>query len=165
MMFGMLAASDRVAVLARMKEIGADPRVTTIISGVSIINDGCAFVSFSRFSRQGPFRWEVEKFVATLSLCFLRGFVLMLKLCLKEVPVVVTVIITVFFCGFHTDTLVDISRFLSLIPLSSVSQLCSSTFLPKWSTCFRQTSRFFGPALQFGSRPRRTLRWPVGEGS
>jgi len=50
MMFGaMLAASDPVAVLAGMKELGADPRLITIISLESIMNDGCAVVLFMPF--------------------------------------------------------------------------------------------------------------------
>ena len=42
MMFvAMLAASDPVAMLAGMKELGADPRQITIISAVSNMKTGC----------------------------------------------------------------------------------------------------------------------------
>ena len=40
----MLAASNPVAVLARARELGADPRLITIISRESIKNDGCTVV-------------------------------------------------------------------------------------------------------------------------
>ena len=142
MMFGaMLAASDPVAVLAGMKELGADPRLTTIISGESIMNDGCAVVLFTLFygvALEGKAftAWEVVKFTgvqtvgaATLGLCFLFGGLLVLKLCRKETPVVVTVVITVPFFCFYTATIVGTSGILSLVPLSLGMRLFSRNFL------------------------------------
>ena len=40
----MFAASNPVAVLAGMKELGANPSLITIISLESILNNGCAVV-------------------------------------------------------------------------------------------------------------------------
>jgi len=49
MFWAMLATSDPVAVLAGMKELGADPRLITIISAESNVNDGCAVVLATPF--------------------------------------------------------------------------------------------------------------------
>eukprot|EP00931_Biecheleriopsis_adriatica_P007107 TRINITY_DN108421_c0_g1_i1.p1 TRINITY_DN108421_c0_g1~~TRINITY_DN108421_c0_g1_i1.p1 ORF type:complete len:715 (-),score=130.41 TRINITY_DN108421_c0_g1_i1:20-1843(-) len=142
MMFGaMLAASDPVAVLAGMKQLGADPRLTTIISGESIMNDGCAVVLFTlfygvAFEAKSFSARAVVKFTAmqtlgamALGLCFLFGAFLVLKLCRKEMSVVLTIIITVPFMCFYAATLVDTSGILSLIPLSLGLRLFSRNFL------------------------------------
>jgi len=142
MMFGaMLAASDPVAVLAGMKELGADPRLTTIISGESIMNDGCALVLFTlfygaAFEAKSFTLGAVVKFTAVqtvgavgLGLCFLLGALLVLKLCRKEMSVVLTIIITVPFMCFYSATLIDTSGILALIPLSLGLSLFSRNFI------------------------------------
>jgi NhaP-type Na+/H+ or K+/H+ antiporter len=142
MMFGaMLAASDPVAVLAGMKELGADPRLTTIISGESIMNDGCAVVLFTlfygaafegkTFTALGVAKFTVVQTfgAATLGLCFLLGGLLVLKLCRREMPVVVTTVITIPFFCFYTATIVGTSGILSLVPLSLGMRLFSRNFL------------------------------------
>jgi len=142
MMFGaMLAASDPVAVLAGMKELGADPRLTTIISGESIMNDGCAVVLFTlfygaAFEAKVFTAGAVVKFTAVqtvgavaLGLCFLLAAFLVLKLCRKEMSVVLTIIIAVPFMCFYSATLIDTSGILALIPLSLGLRLFSRNFL------------------------------------
>ena len=37
----MLSASDPVAILVWLKELGANPRLLTIVSAESIMDDGC----------------------------------------------------------------------------------------------------------------------------
>ena len=44
-----MLAAYRVALLAGMNEIGADPRPLTTISDESVINDGCTALSSSTF--------------------------------------------------------------------------------------------------------------------
>jgi NhaP-type Na+/H+ or K+/H+ antiporter len=45
----ILSATDPVAVTALMKEVGCDPRLTMIIGGESLMNDGTAIVVFKLF--------------------------------------------------------------------------------------------------------------------
>ena len=63
----MLATSARVSVLARMKEVGAILRLTTVISGESIMNDKGAVVvvapSTSGLRAPGFPVWSVATFI------------------------------------------------------------------------------------------------------
>merc|ERR1719383_1515011 len=105
------------------------------------MNDGCAVVVFTLFYgavfNNEPFStWSAVKFTlentfgaAALGLCFLFGGLLILKLCRKEMPVVVTVIVTVPFFCFYTATVVGTSGILSLIPLALGLRLFSRNFL------------------------------------
>jgi NhaP-type Na+/H+ or K+/H+ antiporter len=142
MMFGaMLAASDPVSVLAGMKEIGADPRLITIISAESIMNDGCGVLLFTpfygaAFEDEDIHAGELVAFTAmntlgaaTLSLVFLFFSVLVLRLCRKEMVVVLTIVITVPFFCYYTAVLVGTSGILSLILLALGLRLFSNNFL------------------------------------
>ena len=142
MMFGaMLAASDPVSVLAGMKEIGADPRLITIISAESIMNDGCGVLLFTpfygaAFEDEDIHAGELVAFTAmntlgaaTLSLLFLFFSVLVLRMCRKEMVVVLTIVITVPFFCYYTAVLVGTSGILSLILLALGLRLFSNNFL------------------------------------
>lgn len=49
-MFGaLISATDPVAVVALLKEVGASHRLGTVIEGESLLNDGSAFVLFLIF--------------------------------------------------------------------------------------------------------------------
>eukprot|EP00127_Corallochytrium_limacisporum_P004199 Clim_evm144s157 gene=Clim_evmTU144s157 len=48
----ILAATDPVAVVALLRELGASPRLATVIEGESLLNDGTAFVAFLLFQGQ-----------------------------------------------------------------------------------------------------------------
>jgi NhaP-type Na+/H+ and K+/H+ antiporter len=49
-MFGaLISATDPVAVVALLKDVGASKRLGTIIEGESLLNDGSAFVLFLIF--------------------------------------------------------------------------------------------------------------------
>ena len=106
----MLAASDLFAVLAGMKELGADPSLFMIISVESVI-DGCAVVLFTpstwrRFNYEpgetgGIVLFTIVNMFGTGAFGLLYLFVaaMILKLCRQEMPVVVSICITVpFFC-------------------------------------------------------------------
>ncbi len=41
-----MSATDPVAVLATLREVGASPRLATLIEAEALINDGSAFVLF-----------------------------------------------------------------------------------------------------------------------
>lgn len=46
---GLLSATDPVAVVALLKELGASKKLSTIIEGESLMNDG--YSSFKRFNK------------------------------------------------------------------------------------------------------------------
>ena len=60
----MLSATDPVAVVALLKEVGASKRLGTVIEGESLFNDGSAFVLFLMFlvSRHWTGGWEWPSF-------------------------------------------------------------------------------------------------------
>ncbi|KAJ9546903.1 hypothetical protein OSB04_019446 [Centaurea solstitialis] len=69
---GLLSATDPVAVVALLKELGASKKLSTIIEGESLMNDGTAIVVYTLFFRMvtgSSFSWEtIIKFLATVSL-------------------------------------------------------------------------------------------------
>ena len=56
----ILAATDPVAVVALLKEVGASPRLGTVIEGESLLNDGIAIVFFSLFLAYSSGRGDPE---------------------------------------------------------------------------------------------------------
>ncbi|KAL4579158.1 hypothetical protein LXL04_015295 [Taraxacum kok-saghyz] len=69
---GLLSATDPVAVLASLKELGASKKLTTLIEGESLMNDGLGIVLYTLFFRMltgSSFSYgSVIKFLATVSL-------------------------------------------------------------------------------------------------
>ena len=49
MMGSILSATDPVAVVALLKELGASVRLNTLIEGESLLNDGVAMVFYQLF--------------------------------------------------------------------------------------------------------------------
>jgi NhaP-type Na+/H+ or K+/H+ antiporter len=45
----IIAATDPIAVVALLKEVGADKKLNTLIEGESLLNDGTAMVAFLIF--------------------------------------------------------------------------------------------------------------------
>lgn len=69
---GLLSATDPVAVVALLKELGASKKLNTIIEGESLMNDGTAIVVYQLFYRMvlgWRFKWgTVIKFLSEVSL-------------------------------------------------------------------------------------------------
>ncbi|XP_024027399.1 sodium/hydrogen exchanger 8 [Morus notabilis] len=69
---GLLSATDPVAVVALLKELGASKKLSTIIEGESLMNDGTAIVVYQLFYQMvlgKSFNWEaIIKFLAQVSL-------------------------------------------------------------------------------------------------
>ncbi|KAG6396802.1 hypothetical protein SASPL_142959 [Salvia splendens] len=69
---GLLSATDPVAVVALLKELGASKKLSTIIEGESLMNDGTAIVVYQLFYRMvlgWDFNWGgLVKFLSQVSL-------------------------------------------------------------------------------------------------
>ncbi|KAM6567523.1 hypothetical protein CsatA_026651 [Cannabis sativa] len=69
---GLLSATDPVAVVALLKELGAGKKLSTIIEGESLMNDGTAIVVYQLFFQMvlgKSFNWEaIIEFLAKVSL-------------------------------------------------------------------------------------------------
>ncbi|GMH06736.1 hypothetical protein Nepgr_008576 [Nepenthes gracilis] len=69
---GLLSATDPVAVVALLKELGASKKLNTIIEGESLMNDGTAIVVYQLFYQMvlgRSFDWEtIVKFLVQVSL-------------------------------------------------------------------------------------------------
>ncbi|XP_008220964.1 PREDICTED: sodium/hydrogen exchanger 8 isoform X1 [Prunus mume] len=69
---GLLSATDPVAVVALLKELGASKKLSTIIEGESLMNDGTAIVVYQLFYRMvlgKSYDWaEIIKFLSQVSL-------------------------------------------------------------------------------------------------
>ncbi|KAL5175126.1 Sodium/hydrogen exchanger 7 [Glycine soja] len=69
---GLLSATDPVAVVALLKDLGASKKLSTIIEGESLMNDGTAIVVYTLFYRMvlgETFNWvAIIKFLAQVSL-------------------------------------------------------------------------------------------------
>lgn len=67
----ILAATDPVAVVGALHELGAPAALSTVIEGESLLNDGSAMVLFSIFSNMG-FHNEDYSVVCCISSSILR---------------------------------------------------------------------------------------------
>ncbi|KAE8730062.1 Sodium/hydrogen exchanger 7 [Hibiscus syriacus] len=69
---GLLSATDPVAVVALLKDLGASKKLSTIIEGESLMNDGTAIVVYQLFYRMvlgQSFSWDaIIEFLAKVSL-------------------------------------------------------------------------------------------------
>ncbi|XVE91878.1 hypothetical protein REPUB_Repub01dG0049200 [Reevesia pubescens] len=69
---GLLSATDPVAVVALLKELGASKKLSTIIEGESLMNDGTAIVVYQLFYKMvlgQSFKWDaIIEFLAKVSL-------------------------------------------------------------------------------------------------
>ncbi|CAH1258973.1 SLC9C1 [Branchiostoma lanceolatum] len=65
MMFGSIcSATDPVAVVALLKELGASKQLGTLIEGESLLNDGCGIVIFTMFLNLAVgVQWAAEDFI------------------------------------------------------------------------------------------------------
>eukprot|EP00928_Gymnodinium_smaydae_P044071 TRINITY_DN29425_c0_g1_i1.p1 TRINITY_DN29425_c0_g1~~TRINITY_DN29425_c0_g1_i1.p1 ORF type:complete len:324 (-),score=48.47 TRINITY_DN29425_c0_g1_i1:313-1218(-) len=123
----MISATDPVAVLAGMKELGCDPRLVTIVGGESVLNDGCAVVIFTLlytvvFSGASLSTAKVVEFAflqtigaVALSSVFLGATLAALKFCRKEAPVVITILVSVPFLCFYAAMLIETSGIIAMV--------------------------------------------------
>ncbi|KAK3003159.1 hypothetical protein RJ639_018925, partial [Escallonia herrerae] len=110
---GLLSATDPVAVVALLKELGASKKLSTIIEGESLMNDGTAIVVFQLFYRMvvgWSFNWgAVVKFLIQVSLgavgiglAFGLASVLWLGFIFNDTAIEITLTLAVSYIAYFT---------------------------------------------------------------
>ena len=124
----ILAATDPVAVVALLKDVGASPRLGTVIEGESLLNDGIAIVFFNLFlaysaGRSDPticYGWGSEGFADCIKIGNAGGVIRYFSQVTLGGPAVgiafaLGVVVVI---NFTTDIIIEISLTLALAYLS-----------------------------------------------
>lgn len=126
---GLLSATDPVAVVALLKELGASKKLSTIIEGESLMNDGTAIVVYQLLLRMvtgWAFNWgAVIKFLVQVSLgavgvglAFGIASVLWLGFIFNDTVIEITLTLTVSYVAYFTAQQgADISGVLTVMTL------------------------------------------------
>ncbi|KAL8157683.1 sodium/hydrogen exchanger 8-like isoform X2 [Apium graveolens] len=126
---GLLGATDPVAVVAHLKELGASKKLSTMIEGESVMNDGIAIVVFQLFFRMATgssMNWvAVAKFLAQVSLgavgigiAFGLASVLWLKYVFNDTVIEITLTLAVSYIAYFTaQEWLDVSGILTVMTL------------------------------------------------
>ncbi|KAE8716660.1 Sodium/hydrogen exchanger 8 [Hibiscus syriacus] len=111
---GLLSATDPVAVVALLKELGASKKLSTIIEGESLMNDGTAIVVYQLFYKMvlgQSFSWDaIIAFLAKVSLgavgigiAFGIASVLWLGFIFNDTVIEITLTLTVSYIVYFTE--------------------------------------------------------------
>ncbi|XP_052204612.1 sodium/hydrogen exchanger 7 isoform X4 [Diospyros lotus] len=126
---GLLSATDPVAVVALLKELGASKKLSTIIEGESLMNDGTAIVVYQLFFRMvlgQTFSWgAVLEFLTKVSLgavgmglAFGIASVLWLGFIFNDIVIEIALTLTVSYIAFFTaQEGADVSGVLAVMTL------------------------------------------------
>nr|UUA47112.1 salt overly sensitive 1 [Lilium pumilum] len=126
---GLLSATDPVAVVALLKELGASKKLSTIIEGESLINDGTAIVVYQLFYKmvfgQSFNVGEIIKFLSQVSfgsvalgLAFGIASVLWLGFIFNDTVIEITLTLAVSYIAFFTaQDGVEVSGVLTVMTL------------------------------------------------
>ncbi|EOA37585.1 hypothetical protein CARUB_v10011936mg [Capsella rubella] len=110
---GLLGATDPVAVVALLKELGASKKMTTLIDGESLMNDGVSVVVFQLFFKmvmgQNSDWGSIIKFLVQnsfgavgIGLAFGIASVIWLKFVFNDIVVQITVTLSVSYFAYYT---------------------------------------------------------------
>jgi NhaP-type Na+/H+ or K+/H+ antiporter len=106
LLFGsILAATDPVAVVALFNTLGVSPRLTMLISGESLLNDGTAIVAFGLMML-----WSTGKEL-TATLCTVYFFKMTLVSLILGCALAWIAILTIGWCAesnYHTDAMIQV---------------------------------------------------------
>ncbi|KAL8170531.1 hypothetical protein V2J09_022335 [Rumex salicifolius] len=126
---GLLSATDPVAVVALLKELGASKKLNTIIEGESLMNDGTAIVIYQLFYQMvlgKSFTWaSIVKFLAEVSLgavgiglAFGISSVLWIGIIFNDTVIEITLTLTVSYIAYFTaQEVADVSGVLTVMTL------------------------------------------------
>ncbi|KAK1387164.1 sodium/hydrogen exchanger 8 [Heracleum sosnowskyi] len=126
---GLLGATDPVAVVAHLKELGASKKLSTMIEGESVMNDGIAIVVFQLFFRMATgssMNWAaVVKYLAQVSLgavgigiAFGLASILWLKYVFNDTVIEITLTVAVSYIAYFTaQEWFDVSGVLTVMTL------------------------------------------------
>ncbi|KAL3731242.1 hypothetical protein ACJRO7_028162 [Eucalyptus globulus] len=126
---GLLSATDTVAVVALLKELGASKKLSTIIEGESLMNDGTTIVVYQLFYKMvlgKSFDWvAIIKFITKVSLgavCIGLAFgiisVLWLGFIFNDTVIEITLTLAVSYIAYFTaQEGVDVSGVLTVMTL------------------------------------------------
>ncbi|XP_072989939.1 sodium/hydrogen exchanger 8 [Typha latifolia] len=126
---GLLSATDPVAVVALLKELGASKKLSTIIEGESLMNDGTAIVVYQLFYKMVLGRkfnvGEIIEFISEVSLgavgaglAFGLASVLWLGFIFNDTVIEITLTLAVSYIAFFTaQNVADISGVLTVMTL------------------------------------------------
>ncbi|XP_047261036.1 sodium/hydrogen exchanger 8-like isoform X1 [Capsicum annuum] len=126
---GLLSATDPVAVVALLKELGASKKLGTIIEGESLVNDGTAIVVYQlllRIVTGWTFNWgAVIKFLVQVSLgavgvgiAFGMASVLWLRFIFNDTVIEISLTLAVSYVSYFTAQQgADISGVLTVMTL------------------------------------------------
>ncbi|XP_021292890.1 sodium/hydrogen exchanger 7 isoform X4 [Herrania umbratica] len=126
---GLLSATDPVAVVALLKELGASKKLSTIIEGESLMNDGTAIVVYQLFYKMvlgQSFNWvAIIEFLAKVSLgavgigiAFGIASVLWLRFIFNDTVIEIALTLAVSYIAYFTaQEGVDVSGVLAVMTL------------------------------------------------
>ncbi|GLU10794.1 hypothetical protein SLE2022_275760 [Rubroshorea leprosula] len=126
---GLLSATDPVAVVALFKELGASKKLTTIIEGESLMNDGTAIVVYQLFYKMvlgQSFTWAtVIEFLAKVTLgavgigiAFGLASVFWLRFIFNDTVIEIALTVAVSYIAYFTAQLgIDVSGVLAVMTL------------------------------------------------
>lgn len=126
---GLLSATDPVAVVALLKDLGASKKLSTIIEGESLMNDGTAIVVYQLFYRMvlgWSFNWgglikflsQVSLGAVAMGLAFGMASVLWLGFIFNDTVIEISLTLAVSYIAFFTaQEGLDISGVLTVMTL------------------------------------------------
>ncbi|XP_027191971.1 sodium/hydrogen exchanger 8 isoform X2 [Cicer arietinum] len=126
---GLLSATDPVAVVALLKDLGASKKLSTIIEGESLMNDGTAIVVYTLFYRMvlgETFNWvAIIKFLVQVSLgavgiglAFGIASVLWLGFIFNDTVIEISLTLAVSYIAYYTaQESADVSGVLTVMSL------------------------------------------------
>lgn len=135
---GLLSATDPVAVVALLKELGASKKLSTIIEGESLMNDGTAIVVYQLFFQMvlgRTFNWaSIVKFLVQVALgavgmgiAFGAASVLWLGFIFNDTVIEITLTLAVSYVAYFTASCIEVLINIDWVKKSAVAAMMKSS--------------------------------------